>query len=335
MNNFTFSNNNWNNQPISEKLTDLALGEQLLLTSNKGYVIAPQKVLRCFRLSDLESKLLLELMSLMGERNYAFPGHKYLTFQLGKKSTTSIKKALKTLQEKGFIYWEKRGGDLGTNHYWVENLHYNPYIIMSETTSYCVNKILEVYRGEIGYDALYGAVQDFIEPNKKEKGTETDLYSAYLKHLAENPEDRDSPNIYITYCDRLSDHIEKKTGFPIDILWDLHFLQLFEDRILIDKDNDLGKNVVSKFFISPEILDRSNLIEEKFGYPLIDEVTGKDDAGGKTETQESEQNRIFEEVDRYIDSFGDSLTDDQRCFVRGKYITHLISLEMAEVPSTK
>lgn len=77
MNLFTISNNSWNNQSITEKLTDISLEHKRLLASNRGYVIAPQKVLRCFRLSDLEIRVLLDLMSLMGEKDYAFPGHKY------------------------------------------------------------------------------------------------------------------------------------------------------------------------------------------------------------------------------------------------------------------
>lgn len=327
----TFSNRHWERQPISDKLTDLAIKDQLLLASNEGYVIAPQKIIRCFRLTDIEARLLLELMSLMGERNYAFPGHKYLTFRLGKKSTTSVKRALKTLQEKGFIYWEKGGGDLGTNHYWLNNLHYNPYIIMSEATFYCVDKILETYRSEIAYETLYGAVLDFIEPSKNVKGTETDMYSRYLKHLFENPEDRDCPNIYITYCDRLSDHIEKKTGFSIDILWDYHFIQLFDEKIPYDKGSEIGENNVPAFLISPKIVNRSNIIEEKFGYPLIDEETENAKMSVVTDTLGSDLDRFIKEAHEYVNSFSESLNDDQGCIVRGKYITRKISQQLSDL----
>jgi len=55
------------------------------MAANRGFVITPQKVLRCFRLNDIEKILLLEMVSYMGVNDYAFPSHKRLAFKLGKK----------------------------------------------------------------------------------------------------------------------------------------------------------------------------------------------------------------------------------------------------------
>lgn len=328
MNLFQESNRGWRNKSISEKLTDIALEQKMLLASNKGYVIAPQKIIRCFRLSDLEVRVLLDLMSLMGEKDYAFAGHKYLTFHLGKKSTTSIKNALNSLKKKQFIYWNKKGGDLGTNHYWLKNLYYNPYIIMSEATHYCVNKILEIYRNEIAYEDLYGAVLDFIEPKKSKEDVAIDMYSTFLQQLADNPEDRDCPNLYITYCDRLSDHIENKTGFSIDILWDKHFIDLFEEKI--PYKNAEENNVVPLFEISPKIMQRVNIIEEKFGYALFEEALVVDTTKNQTDMFASEWNRFNKIATNYVNAFGDSLDENQKCLIRGKFITNKILNQLTD-----
>lgn len=319
MNLFTISNNSWNNQSITEKLTDISLEHKRLLASNRGYVIAPQKVLRCFRLSDLEIRVLLDLMSLMGEKDYAFPGHKYLTFHLGKKSVTSIKNALSALKEKEFIVW-KNGGNFGTNHYWVKNLHYNPYIIMSEATHYCVKKILEIYVNKISYEDLYGAVLDFIQPKNNVEGSDKDLYSHYLQHLADNPEDRDCPNLYITYCDRLSDHIENKTGFSIDILWDVHFSEVFEDRIPYKYIED---NELSMYHISHKIMSRYNIIEEKFGYSWINEEVSDVNVEDNN-SPHAEFNKFTIEANNYIESLGTSVNANQKFFIKNKYLTNKI-----------
>jgi hypothetical protein len=110
MNLFRESNKIWKGQHITSKLTEFATDSLWLVSSNKSYVIAPQKIFRCIGLTDLEVRLLLELMSNMGFTNYAYPGHKYLAFKLGKKSTSSVKNHLNSLREKGFLEWEIGGG---------------------------------------------------------------------------------------------------------------------------------------------------------------------------------------------------------------------------------
>ncbi|MGG3889602.1 helix-turn-helix domain-containing protein [Metabacillus fastidiosus] len=327
MDKFRLSNRSWKDTPVSEKLTNVALDDkEFKATSNEGYVIAPQKIIRCLRISDLEKLLLLELLSLMGGANYAFPSHKYLAIRLGKKSPTSIKRALKTLQEKGFIYWAKGGGDLGTNHYHVKNLFYNPYLIMSEMTFYCIEKILEIYRGDIAYDDLYGAVLDFVEPKKGEEGIHKDRYDAYIKHLFQYPEDRDCPSLYTTYCDRLSDHIESKTGFGIDIMWESHFMELFESK-LNDVIYLMDERYPDLYYFSYPLRrnDRIAEIEVKFGYPL-DRIEYIEDHDDEEHEAWCINNHEFEEIlrdaDIYILSEGHKWTGGQKCLEKGKYITN-------------
>ncbi|MFD1735413.1 hypothetical protein ACFSCX_02450 [Bacillus salitolerans] len=321
MNNLTLSNKSWKAQSITDKLTDIALEQNKMLAANKGYVISPQKIIRCSRVSDLEIRLLQELMSLMGGINYAFPGHKRLAYKLRKKSTTSIKKALTALRDKGFIEWQIGGGDLGTNHYRVKNLFYNPYLIMSEATDYCVEIILEKYRGVIQYEELYGAIMDFMEPRKDIIDTEADIYGLYIKHLFDFPEDRDCPNLYITYCDRLSDHIESRTGIPIDILWDSHFIEIFKSRL---NQMNIEEDKAFDTFFSEATLIRTQVIEEKFGYPLFDEIPLTYKMEEQTDLLGYQNTQIFIDAEYHVNELGNRVTNDQKCFARGKYITSKI-----------
>jgi predicted transcriptional regulator len=312
------SNELWVREHIATKLTELATDSTRLLCSNKGYVIAPQKINRCLALTDLEVRLLLELMSNMGFENYAYPGHKYLAFKLGKKSITSIKKTLKSLQKKGFIEWEKGGGDLGTNHYWVKDLYYNPYLIMSEATFYCVDKILGVYRGEISYEGLYGAVQNFIDPEKGAKS----YFEAYAEHLFEFPEDRDVPTLYSTYCDNLVDHIEEKTGFSINIIWETLINREFESKFA---DAKFGENGLLMFLINQNLIDRAKVIEEKFGYHLSKDFLinfGVEEGGDNID-----YGAIIEEVKELAES--SSLKCD-KALLKGKLLTdRLLALKQS------
>jgi hypothetical protein len=189
---------------------------KLKLTSNHGYVVAPQKIMRCFRLTDFEKLLLLDLLSFMGNKEYAFPSHKYLAIRHGKKSVTSIKETLNALYDKGFLKWSKGGGDLGTNHYKITDLFFNPYIVMSEATYYFIDCLLYEYRSILSYEKLYGSVQAFINVSKTVEGTESDKYSIYLKHLKNFPKDRDNYTFYQNYLANLLYFIEESNGVTLD-----------------------------------------------------------------------------------------------------------------------
>lgn len=222
---------------------------KLKLTANHGYVVAPQKIMRCFRLTDFEKLLLLDLMSFMGNKDYAFPSHKYLAIRHGKKSTTSIKETLNALYVKGFLDWYRGGGDMGTNRYMVGDLFINPYIILSEATYFLIDTILEEYRSVLSYEKLYGAIQEFINVKKTLVGTEDDKYSIYLNHLRLFPHDRDNYTFYQNFFVNLLYFIEERTGFPFDkicpyqIVRD-HFKKYHKD--LADEENIIESSIYDK-----------------------------------------------------------------------------------------
>jgi hypothetical protein len=202
--------------------------EQLKVVSNTGFVITPQKIIRCFRLSDTEKVLLIDLLSYMGATGYAFPSHGHLAFRLGKKSTASIKNTLSSLKEKGFIRWVTGGGDLGTNHYEINNLYYNPYIIMSEFTHYVIDQILDKYRSKISYDKLYSTVLDIVQKPQNSINSEEDVYGIFINYLFEYPNARDSYQTYYLYASILTYHIERAANMGININWFDHITDHFE-----------------------------------------------------------------------------------------------------------
>lgn len=198
-------------QNIAKGLTCFAMDERNIpVLKHRGYSMAPQKILRCARLSDLEKLLLIDLFSYMGERGYAYPSHNYLSLMLGKKSRSSVKKALNSLQEKGFIYWEKGGGDFGTNSYMVADLYHNPYIIMSEANHFFTDLLLSKYRNKIPYEKLFGAILSYLEPPESQLNGETDFYGEYIRHLAKFPGDKDCHLLYGMYSDIAAMYLEKK-----------------------------------------------------------------------------------------------------------------------------
>ncbi|MBU8880618.1 helix-turn-helix domain-containing protein [Bacillus sp. FJAT-29790] len=202
---------------IPYQLATFATGNgSIRMVANRGYVIAPQKILRCYRLNDIEKILLLEVISYMGVNNYAFPSHKRLAFKLGKKSTASIKNGLKSLKEKGFIHWSKGGGDLGTNHYRLSDLYSNPYIIMSEFTHFFVEEILDAHRGEISYEDIYSTVLQIVEKTKS-IGDADDPYGICIDWLFKDINLRDRLDMYWLFGDILMYNISLRSNISIQI----------------------------------------------------------------------------------------------------------------------
>ncbi|MBO0587445.1 helix-turn-helix domain-containing protein [Sporosarcina sp. E16_8] len=190
--------------------------EIIRMRANGGYVIAPQKIIRCYRLNDIEKVLLLEIISYMGIHDYAFPSHKRLAFKLGKKSTASIKNALKSLKDKGFIDWGKGGGDIGTNRYTLSDLYSNPYLIMSEFTQFFVEEILDAHRGEISYEDIYSTVLQIVEKTKS-IGDADDPYGICIHWLFEDINLRDAVDMYLLFGDILKYNISSRSNIAIQI----------------------------------------------------------------------------------------------------------------------
>jgi predicted transcriptional regulator len=226
------SANQLNELNMAEVFTNLAIDNNNLFraSSHNGYVIAPQKILRCFRLSEIEKTVLFDIVSMMGERGYAFYSHNLLAFKLGKKSITTIKNALNSLKRKKFIYWELGGGDLGTNHYKLYNLNNNAYLILSEAVHYFADKIRDSFRNRIPYDKIYGSILKFVEQPKNQQNSGEDIYGMFIEHLIKNPHERDAYPLYMYLFAYLFKALRDYGGYIIDIGWQLSFHKNFMDQ---------------------------------------------------------------------------------------------------------
>lgn len=229
--------------------------EQIKMAANKGYVIAPQKIIRCFRLNDIEKVLLLELLSYMGANDYAFPSHKRLAFKLGKKSTASIKNALRSLKDKGFIDWRKGGGDIGSNRYTLNDLYSNPYLIISEFTHFFVEEILDAHRDEISYEDIYSTVLEIAEKPKNTREA-NDPYGICIDWLFKDINLRDRLDMYWLFGDILRYNISVRSGIPIQIdgfsLADKYFERNHPDIVInYGEDHPIHKDLKDPFSEQP------------------------------------------------------------------------------------
>lgn len=98
---------------------------------NRGYVLTPNAVRRCLRLTQEEKMVLFEIWALYSDqKGCAFPTQQTLAMSLGITSP-SISKYLRKLEEKGFI---QSSGSKGSRKRYrpSASLHSNPYILLSE-----------------------------------------------------------------------------------------------------------------------------------------------------------------------------------------------------------
>lgn len=196
---------------LVDYLKKLYEGTELKTTANLGYVVAPNCIRRCLRVSQEEKMLLLEIYSLYNEeKGYAYPTQQTLAMNLGVTSST-VCKLLKRLEEKGFIESIGRKGSKKRYHPSF-SLHLNPYIILSETTHFAVKVINEKIPDEIGGDWANKLLQ-FINVNKKEEFSELDKYGYLLQNYSENAPDE--------LLKIITDYVSTVCNIELEIDWSL------------------------------------------------------------------------------------------------------------------
>jgi hypothetical protein len=286
---------------MAETLTNLSTDKEHLFraASNHGYVIAPQKVLRCFRLSEIEKTVLLDIASMTGDRGYAFYSHNYLSFRLGKKSATTIKNALKSLRSKNFIYWALGGGDLGTNSYRIENLFDNPYLILSEAVHYFADKLLYSFRNQIPYTKIYGSILHFVEQPMNIRNSERDIYGQFVGHLEKNPHERDCLELYMNLFARLFKSLWKHSKVYIHPDWQQSFQEIFS--------NHFYKHVTSEPRFTLSLSDFSATDYKDFKFPIEISLFGEEKSGvdrSKSPELMLQGRNLIKEVERTIETMG-------------------------------
>lgn len=156
-------------------------GGEINTAANLGYVYIPNSIRRCLRLSQEEKLVLFEIYSLYNEdKGYAFPTQQTLAMYVG-VSSSSISKALKKLEEKGFIKSSGRKGKK-KRYYPQFNIHLNPYLVLSETFHFATKVINKWLEEDIGGDWGNKLLQ-LVNSNKNLEFTEEDAYGTIISNF--------------------------------------------------------------------------------------------------------------------------------------------------------
>ncbi|MCP8970466.1 hypothetical protein [Ectobacillus ponti] len=229
----------------TEKLIELAFNENhsLKMTFNHSYVIAPQKILRCYRLTASEKMLLLDIMSSMGRGLYAEVTFESLALRLELESIQEVIDTLNSLHEKGFIMWvgtfdydtvvPSRGLPFSSIGCCPKPFHTNPYIIMSEFVHYYTDFIWGIYGDQIQYSQLRKAIMGIVSSPELGKVEKKDIYGDTLAYLAQNPDVRDDLRLYFQFGNYLQFYIEQETDICIDPDWIGHVIDWFKENVTL------------------------------------------------------------------------------------------------------
>jgi hypothetical protein len=200
------------------KLTDyiksLSEGENIDLKSNLGYVITPNIIRRCFRLSQEEKMILFEIYSHYNESTKsAYPTQQHLALCLG-TSASMISKNLRSLDKKGFV---KILGKKKKKYVPLFNLHDNPYIVLTDWFVFIVKTITKYDLDIIGGDWADKMLQ-IVNVTQKKEYTEDDLYGEYLRKLQEGLSIKEA--LRKEFIIAISIRVEDMAGMKLEIDWE-------------------------------------------------------------------------------------------------------------------
>lgn len=127
----------YNREAANEYLPKIAK-ESTFTDQHKGFTIVPQKFIRCYGLTEYEKLILIDLWSYMGDKHLCFPSLGTIARNVGCSSKT-VERHMETLESKELIHINKSQ----RNHvYYLPNdLHKNPYLLLSEKTHEFINKV--------------------------------------------------------------------------------------------------------------------------------------------------------------------------------------------------
>lgn len=198
---------------MSDYLMRLAFGTDIKLCANKGYVLTPNCIRRCIRVSQEEKLVLFEIVSHYNdEKGYAFPTQQTLALYLGITPST-VSKHLKNLELKGFI--KSKGGMGKKKRYYPSfDLQNNEYLILSEWFFFAVNVIRNKLDETIGAE---WANQLLLYVNN----TKDDNLGEFLIKLKKNMGFAFEEEIIIEFLNHLKEYAERLTIQSLDICWEL------------------------------------------------------------------------------------------------------------------
>jgi len=241
---------------IVDFLKQLNQGEQIKVAGNLGYVVAPNSIRRCFRLSQEERLLLIEIYNLYNdEKGCAFPTQQTLAMYLGVTAST-ISKLLAKLEEKKFI---KSYGKKGKRKKYVPffDLRSNPYYILSEATHFATKKISEKASDKL--DSNWGnKFIQFINVSKSKEFTDSDPYGSLILKF------HSDPNVLDELFSLITEYISSVENCELNINWKSEISKLSEkeEKKAERRFYKKKKSRKNQLELDPETLSRFDRWEE-------------------------------------------------------------------------
>jgi hypothetical protein len=127
MNDFWLIKNNQATNEYMDKVTQ----ECEFTSQHKGFTKVPQKIHRCYGLSQYEKLILIDLIAYMSDKNQCYPTIEMIARNIG-CSSKSVERHVGELADKKVILVSQNRKN---NTYYLPNyLHCHPYLLMSEKT---------------------------------------------------------------------------------------------------------------------------------------------------------------------------------------------------------
>lgn len=170
---------------------------------NRYYIPYPNMIRQCYGLSMNERGVLLDILCHLGENEEAFPSQERIASNLGISEST-VKSAVTTLEEKGFIKTVRRRGHV--NRYRIDYLESNPYIGFSEAAHYFLRHYQPKY---IKKTLIQSVISDVIHSDK---------YALHARRLREAYRSTDTSDV--PYPDLVYDTMVELLGDIRMKLWE-------------------------------------------------------------------------------------------------------------------
>lgn len=122
----------------ANQFMDKIAQESQFTQTHKGYTKVPQKIHRCFGLSQYEKLILIDLVAYMSNKHKCYPTIETIARNVG-CSSKSVERHLQMLHQKSFILISQSRKN--NEYYLFNNLHVNPYLLISEKTHEFVNSV--------------------------------------------------------------------------------------------------------------------------------------------------------------------------------------------------
>jgi hypothetical protein len=257
------------------KLTDyikaLSEGENVVMKSNLGYVITPNIIRRCFRLSQEEKMILFEIYSHYNESaKSAYPTQQHLAFCLG-TTAGMISKNLRILEKKGFV---KIIGKMKKRYVPLMNLHDNPFIVLTDWFVFAVKTIIKHDLEILGGDWADKMLQ-IVNIRQKKEYSQDDLYGEYLGKLQDGLSSKET--LRMEFMIAISKHVEDMTGVKLEIDWEAEIQKQKQKEV---RSSEKSLNRLQRREYKSKLIPQESTEEDREYYRELAERRRKQLLGG-------------------------------------------------------